>query len=83
MHHALQFSRTCPGLVNCKAWCNVVKWWVIIIYNGDISQHGEITKQQHQCQHHNLWKVRYNKTCTYVPYLGTYLGTYRGTNALH
>ena len=29
--------------------------------------------------HRNIWKVKYNKTCTSVPYLGTYWGTYRGT----
>ena len=33
--------------------------------------------------HRNILKVRYNKTCTYVPYLGTYLGTYPGTKVLH
>ena len=42
-----------------------------------------VYKNKHQCQHHNSWKVRYNKTCTYVPYLGTYLGTYPGTKVLH
>ena len=32
-------------LENCKAWCNVIKWWVIKFQ--EIAKHGEITKHEY------------------------------------